>query len=162
MREVQLVACVLEQIGQPFPAVGRLERDPGLLELAEQVEKRCRIVDDPARDQLASLLAEDGDLRALAVEVDTDVDHVGASFVPDFDLRPRHNASSTGAAAGPLLHDIKSSVVGIAQSGRVRRWWVASGAHLSIASWWEEMADWSSLRWRSSLRAVRRPGGRWR
>src|SRR4030095_11551492 len=39
---------------------------------------------------------------------------------------------------------------------------VVSGAHLSIASWWEDKADWSSLRWRSSLRAVRRPGGRWR
>jgi hypothetical protein len=27
---------------------------------------------------------------------------------------------------------------------------------------WEDKADWSSLRWRISLRAVRRPGGRWR
>src|SRR6266571_1631239 len=26
----------------------------------------------------------------------------------------------------------------------------------------EDKADWSSLRWRSSLRTVRRPGGRWR
>src|SRR4029450_13336018 len=26
----------------------------------------------------------------------------------------------------------------------------------------EDKADWSSLRWRISLRAVRRPGGRWR
>ncbi|MCA1708321.1 MAG: hypothetical protein LC808_35610, partial [Actinobacteria bacterium] len=29
---------------------------------------------------------------------------------------------------------VKWWVVGIAQSGRVPRWWVASGAHLSIAS----------------------------
>src|SRR5215203_217220 len=27
---------------------------------------------------------------------------------------------------------------------------------------WEDMADGSSLRWRSSLGTVRRPGGRWR
>jgi hypothetical protein len=31
-------------------------------------------------------------------------------------------------------------------------------ATCSIASWWEEKADWSSLRWRISLGAVRRPG----
>src|SRR5215211_7061066 len=50
----------------------------------------------------------------------------------------------------------------IARSGRASWWWVKSKAHLSIASSREDKADWSSLRWRSSLRAVRRPGGRWR
>jgi hypothetical protein len=50
----------------------------------------------------------------------------------------------------------------IVQSWRAVRWWVARCAHLSIASCWEDKADWSSLRWRISLRTVRRPGGRWR
>src|SRR6266540_5230777 len=49
-------------------------------------------------------------------------------------------------------------LVGVAESGWVSRWWVASGAHLSIASSWEDMADGSSLRWRISLGTVRRPG----
>src|SRR6266511_1397849 len=57
---------------------------------------------------------------------------------------------------------VKSLVVGIAQSGRALLWWVASRAPLSIASSREDQADWSSLRWRSSLGTVRRPGGRWR
>src|SRR3954451_17434745 len=46
----------------------------------------------------------------------------------------------------------------IARSGRALRSGGVSWAHLSIASWWEDKADWSSLRWRISLRAVRRPG----
>src|SRR5512132_362462 len=50
----------------------------------------------------------------------------------------------------------------IAQSGRALRSGAVSWAHLSIASSREDKADWSSLRWRSSLRTVRRPGGRWR
>jgi hypothetical protein len=31
-------------------------------------------------------------------------------------------------------------------------------AHLSVASWWRTRLDRSSLRWRISLRTVRRPG----
>jgi hypothetical protein len=50
----------------------------------------------------------------------------------------------------------------VPQSGRVLGWWVGSWAHLSIASSRGDKADGSSLRWRISLRAVRRPGGRWR
>src|SRR3954447_20936031 len=53
---------------------------------------------------------------------------------------------------------VSSDRLCIAQSGRSLRWWVGSWAHLSIASWWEDKADWSSLRWRISLRTVRRPG----
>jgi len=48
----------------------------------------------------------------------------------------------------------------IAQSGRALQLGVVSWAHLSITSWWEDKADWSSLRWRSSLGTVRRPRGR--
>src|SRR6266487_3986029 len=51
----------------------------------------------------------------------------------------------------------------LAQPWRVSsRWVVGSGAHLSIASSKGDKADWGSLRWRISLRTVRRPGGRWR
>src|SRR6266545_1186484 len=58
---------------------------------------------------------------------------------------------------------VKSSVVGIAQLGRVPRWWVASGAHLSIASsrgrtWPMGVRSGGA----SPLGTVRRPGGRWR
>jgi hypothetical protein len=50
MREMQLVAGVLEQIGEPL----------------------LRIVDDPAREQLPPVLVQRRDMRALAVQVDTD------------------------------------------------------------------------------------------
>jgi ATP dependent DNA ligase domain len=73
----------------------------------------------------------------------------------------------TGSNRRPPLYEegpcVKLACWCIAQSGRARwRWWVASWAHLSIASWWGDKADWGSLRWRISLRTVRRPGGRWR
>src|SRR6266542_4365579 len=42
----------------------------------------------------------------------------------------------------------------VARSRRALSVVVASWAHLSIASWWEDKADWSSLRWRISLRTV--------
>jgi hypothetical protein len=68
MRQVQLVAVVLEQVGQPLTAVGRLERDLGLaVELAEQRHERVGVVDDPAREQLAAMLVERRDVRPLAV-----------------------------------------------------------------------------------------------
>src|SRR6266498_1297284 len=56
----------------------------------------------------------------------------------------------------------RSAGLRVAQSGRASWWWVSSWAHLSIASSKGDKADWSSLRWRISLRTVRRPGGRWR
>jgi hypothetical protein len=85
MRETQLVPLLLEQIGEPFPAVGRLERD---LQLAAQLSKdrlqRLRLVDHPAREQLRPGLVERGDLRALAMEIDADVDHLlGPPSSPD-------------------------------------------------------------------------------
>jgi pyruvate formate-lyase activating enzyme-like uncharacterized protein len=49
--QVQLVAVVGEQVGQPLPAVGRLERDLGLaVELVEQRHEGVGVVGDPARE----------------------------------------------------------------------------------------------------------------
>jgi hypothetical protein len=107
--QVQLVAVVLEQVGEPLPAVGRLERDLGLaVEPAEQRHERVGVVGDPAREQLAAVLVERRHVRALAMQVDADRIHPRASFDPDFKLRPRHSASDTGAPGGPLLHGIKA------------------------------------------------------
>jgi len=89
MGEVQLVAGLLQQIGQPLPAVGRLERDPSVIaQSVQQLEEGLALVDDPPREQLLALVVEDGDLRALAVEIDPDVHHCWASFGPDFDDAP--------------------------------------------------------------------------
>jgi hypothetical protein len=85
---VQLVAGVLEQIGEPLPAVGRLERDLGLaVDLRQQLEERGRVVRDPPRQQLAALIVEHRNLRARAVQIDTRPSNnqpSKASFVPDF------------------------------------------------------------------------------
>src|SRR5919202_1387529 len=53
MSQVQLVAVILEQLRQPLPAIGGLERDLGLaVEPAEQRHERVGVVDDPAREPL--------------------------------------------------------------------------------------------------------------
>jgi hypothetical protein len=52
---------------------------------------------------------------------------------------------------------VKLSVAGIPQTRPNGSLW-SSGAHLSIASWMEDKADGSSLRWRIALETVRRPG----
>jgi len=89
MRQVELVARLLEHVGEPLPAVGRLESDLGLaVDPPEQRHERVGVVGDPAREQLAAVLVEGRDLRALAVQVDADRIHPWASLDPDFQLRP--------------------------------------------------------------------------
>jgi hypothetical protein len=68
MGQVELVACVLEQVGEPLPAVGRLEGDPGVaFEFGEELEEGGRIVGDPPRERLGALLVDHRDVRALAM-----------------------------------------------------------------------------------------------
>jgi hypothetical protein len=108
MREVELVARLLQDVGQPLPAVGRLERDPGLaVDLRQQLEERGGIVVDPARENLPPLLVERRDVRAPLVQVDADRIHPWASFDPDSSCARWHSASGTGALGGPLLHGIR-------------------------------------------------------
>lgn len=51
MREVQVIAGILEQLGRPLPAVGRLQRDvrPTVTGVAEQRQERVAVVGDPPR-----------------------------------------------------------------------------------------------------------------
>jgi hypothetical protein len=60
---MQLAAVVLEQLRQPLPAVGRLQRELRLpTQLVEQFAEPLRIVDEPARAQLPAVLVDDRDL----------------------------------------------------------------------------------------------------
>ena len=60
---MQLAALVLEQLGQPLPTVGRLQREPRLLaQLVEQFAKPVGVVDEPAREQLLAVLVDDRDM----------------------------------------------------------------------------------------------------
>ena len=78
MREVQLMPLGLEEIGEPLPAVGRLECDPQLTaQLGQDRLQRLRVVRDPTRKQLRPVLIESGDLRARAMKIDADLDHLG-------------------------------------------------------------------------------------
>jgi hypothetical protein len=56
----------------------------------------------------------------------------------DLQVFPWSASPLTDSNRRPPLYEegpcVKLSVVGIARSGRVPRWWVASDAHLSIAS----------------------------
>ena len=68
MREVQLVARVLEHVGQPLPAVGRLQRDPAVaVDLREQLQECLGVVDDPPREEHVASVVDHGDVRTRAV-----------------------------------------------------------------------------------------------
>src|SRR6266540_3419337 len=114
MGEVQLVALLGEQVGEPLPAVGRLERDLQLAaELGQDRLQRLRVVRDSAREQLPALLVEGGDLRALAMEIDADVDHLlGPPSVPT-STTPSAYRLGRGSASrpAPSWHQAPRSVV---------------------------------------------------
>jgi hypothetical protein len=67
VREVHVVAGLLQQLGQPLPAVGRLERHVRARGIAEQTAERVAVVDDPTRERQLAVLVDDSDLRAPAV-----------------------------------------------------------------------------------------------
>jgi hypothetical protein len=63
MREMQLAAVALEQLGEPLPTVGRLQREPRLpTQLSEQFAEQLGIVDQPAREHLPTILVNDRDV----------------------------------------------------------------------------------------------------
>ena len=73
---MKLDPLVLEQVSEPLPAEGGLERDPRFpSQLGEDGAQRLRVVRHPAREQLQTVLVEGGEVRGPAVEVDADVDH---------------------------------------------------------------------------------------
>ncbi len=64
VRKVDLVAGVLEQLGQPRPAVGRLDGDPRLaFPAGEQRQEWLAVVDDPPRQRQLALPVDHRDLR---------------------------------------------------------------------------------------------------
>jgi hypothetical protein len=68
---------------------GRGARNVGLAaDLGQQRKERPRVVDDPPRQDLVAGLVEDRDVRALAMQVDTDRIHPWASSHPDLSVRP--------------------------------------------------------------------------
>jgi hypothetical protein len=73
---MQLVPFRLEQVSEPLPTISRLERDLQLTaQFGQDRLERFRVVRHSAREQLRPCLVEGGDLGALAVEIDADVDH---------------------------------------------------------------------------------------
>lgn len=89
MRQVQLIARLLEQIGQPLPTIGRLQRNLGLaVDPRQQLEERLGVVDDPPREQLRAVVSKHRYVRALAMQVDADRIHLWASSDPGNSARP--------------------------------------------------------------------------
>ena len=72
VRGVHVKAGVLEQLREPFPAVGRLRRDVRAVGIAEQLEDRLAPGRDPLLQRQLALLVDDRDLRPEAVQVDAD------------------------------------------------------------------------------------------
>jgi hypothetical protein len=84
MGEVELDPLGLEQICQPLPAEGGLERDLRLpSQLREDRPQRLRVVRHPAREQLEALLVEGSNVRGPAMKVDADVDRSGLLSDPE-------------------------------------------------------------------------------
>jgi hypothetical protein len=74
MSEVELDPLTLEQVREPLPAEGGLECDLRLAsQLGEDGTQRPRVVRQPAREQLQTLIVERGDVRGPAMQVDPDV-----------------------------------------------------------------------------------------
>ena len=60
---MQLAALLLKQLCQPLPAIGCLQRELGVLtELAQQLSEALAVVDQPARQQLVTVLVDDRDV----------------------------------------------------------------------------------------------------
>ena len=72
VREVQVIAGFLEQLGQPLPAVGRLQHDVRALRVAQQLQKRLAVVDDPPRELKLPVLVDHRDLRTAPMQVNAD------------------------------------------------------------------------------------------
>jgi hypothetical protein len=77
--QARLEAELVEQVGQPAPAVGGLEGDRRpRVELAQNRNQLGWVVGEVAVEQLRATRVQHRDLRALAVHVHADVDlHVG-------------------------------------------------------------------------------------
>src|SRR6266511_3025392 len=114
------VAGPLDLLGHEAPAGRPLERELGLAagELSQpRTQLGARRRRDPAAPQLTRLLVERR--RSTRHRVTTTLEPRGSHYMSSL--------YEEGSC-------VKSSVVGVVQLGRVRWWWVASGAHLSIAS----------------------------
>jgi hypothetical protein len=99
-------ADVGKQVGEPAPPVGRLESDPDrfLLEFAEHPEELVRSAGDPPACEHLPVAGEHSDVRGLAVQVHSDVDHDRASFL-SFVLGGRYDVHvvNTGAEARSFM-----------------------------------------------------------
>jgi hypothetical protein len=94
VREVQLMSLLFEQVGEPFPAVGRLERD---LQLAAQLgEDRLQRVTDIHHDPYYSIVLPALARAALQIG-DPDLVARLADNIPET-LPIQHNALATARA----------------------------------------------------------------
>src|SRR6266545_7832041 len=165
------VAGPLDLLGHEAPAGRPLERELGLAagELSQpRTQLGARRRRDPAAPQLTRLLVERlvGDLVSM---------HIQRHYDPHRDLlelrrSTRHRVTTTLEPRGLTTCHL-SMKKGRASSCRLsvspgQGGCRGGGLRAVLISLspprWEDMADGSSLRWRSSLGTVRRPGGRWR
>src|SRR5512142_2545437 len=58
VREVQVIAGFLEQLREPLPAVGRLQRHVRAIGIAEQLQERGPVVDDPPGELKLAVLVD--------------------------------------------------------------------------------------------------------
>ncbi len=103
MGHMRLDAGLGEEVSEPAPAIRRLEGDAQRprLQLAEDAEELLGTVRDATAEHQVSDLIESHDVRAFAMQVDSEVHHLWASFL-SFVLGARY-AVNTGAEARSFM-----------------------------------------------------------
>ena len=87
---MQLAAAILQQLRQPLPTVGGLKRELRLVpKFCDHRLEDVGVIDDPPREHLHAALVDGGDVRALAMQIDTDVNHRGPPSGREQTQRPR-------------------------------------------------------------------------
>ena len=117
---VQLTALALEQLGQPLPAVGRLQRKPRVLdELPEQLTEAIGSLTNRRESSCSPCSSTTATCERLRCRSIPTYTMRGPPSVPEHNARPGHNAPGTGSLGGPLIHGIKSACWIAACRGRV-------------------------------------------
>src|SRR5207247_6123514 len=107
MGHVRLDPGISEEIGEPAPAVRRLEghAERAGLEFAEDMPEVIGAARDAAAEQHRPVLGQGGDDGALAVQIDSEIHHDWASIL-SFVIWRSFNRCEHGSG-GPLLHGIR-------------------------------------------------------
>ena len=134
VRQVELVALILEQLGEPLPAIGRLKCDLALaVEPSEQLQKRIAVISIRRERSCVPSSAATAMWERLRCRLTPTEFVCRASFDPGFCCTRGHSASGTGSLGGPFVHgiSIQAAPTALASAGNGRSSAGADGAPIA-------------------------------